>query len=40
MKFQDKGRGLIIYLLKHISTKTFPCNSESETRERHLAFSF
>ena len=41
IKFQDKGSGLIIYLLKQFSTKAFPRNSchKSENDTSHLVFN-
>ena len=39
MKFQEKGRGLIISLFKTLFTKAFPSNSESENDTSHLIFN-
>ena len=41
IKFQDKGWGLIIYLLQHFSTKAFPRKSchKSENDTSHLVFN-
>ena len=41
IKFQDKGSGLIIYLLQQFSTKAFPRKSchKSENDTSHLVFN-